>query len=499
MANVRAVQEGRDLFAHVGEGTLEEVRAGEDVLEDEHIAEDVLEDEHISDDALEEEHVGEDALEGDVFRDVPTPEFAERHRTPPAEIHETDTANLSIHDRILYYAMYVQHFGLSGEEIKRMEELMHVIYGSSPPITGGPTYDRSDVRYFQWFYQKIETSEEFHNNHLKVLLSVSIDGFVPKRISRREVWPLYLRVDNIRKSEADKYINSMLSGMFFSLVKPTDQMIEVLFSRIELEMKALQEVPIMINVDGNVWTLEISLHRGIADIGAQKTLFGVPRWNSHYGCSKCYIKGQHIGRHQVWIPTQEDNVSLRSPASYSADGLIGANGIPKETSVMRIITPHDFPADALHVCSGGVSKNRLRDLFNASTRFPELRINRDRIDSIKRSLKEASCHTYSNSLILSLDNLRSCKAAELDEIAFVLFPLADQGTLEINGIFTMKCHWFFDHAISKEIEMYGSAYQWSSAPFESHHRRLQIRLNQSTVNSSTLMVERYLFTAQGFP
>ncbi|EYB81441.1 hypothetical protein Y032_0384g412 [Ancylostoma ceylanicum] len=477
MANLRAIQEGEDI--------LEEVRVGEDVLE--------------------EGHVDEDAREGDVFRDVPTPGFAEQHQTPSSETHESDIANLSIHDRILYYAMYAQHFGLSGEEIKRMEELMHVIYGSPPPITGVPAHDRSDVRYFQGFSQNIETSEEFQSNHLKILLSLSIDGFVPKRISRREIWPLYLRVDNIRKSETDKYVNSMLSGMLFSLVKPTDQMMEVLFSRIESEMKALQELPIMINVDGDVWTLQISLHKGIADMGAQKTLFGVPRWNSLYGCSKCYMRGQHVGHHQVWVPTEEDNISLRSPDSFLADGQIGANGIP--------------------------------NLFEASTRFPELRINRDSIEGIKRSLKEASCHTYSNRLILSLEDLRNCKASELDEIAFVLFPLVAAGQLvespvaavSLLGywlclriisltssltttsveeaqnlakltkelwrslapqIFTMKCHWFFDHAMSEEIQFCGSAYQWSSAPFESHHRRLQIRLNQSTVNSSTLIVER---------
>ncbi|EYB81442.1 hypothetical protein Y032_0384g412 [Ancylostoma ceylanicum] len=304
MANLRAIQEGEDI--------LEEVRVGEDVLE--------------------EGHVDEDAREGDVFRDVPTPGFAEQHQTPSSETHESDIANLSIHDRILYYAMYAQHFGLSGEEIKRMEELMHVIYGSPPPITGVPAHDRSDVRYFQGFSQNIETSEEFQSNHLKILLSLSIDGFVPKRISRREIWPLYLRVDNIRKSETDKYVNSMLSGMLFSLVKPTDQMMEVLFSRIESEMKALQELPIMINVDGDVWTLQISLHKGIADMGAQKTLFGVPRWNSLYGCSKCYMRGQHVGHHQVWVPTEEDNISLRSPDSFLADGQIGANGIPSTFS-----------------------------------------------------------------------------------------------------------------------------------------------------------------------
>ncbi|RCN47006.1 hypothetical protein ANCCAN_06937 [Ancylostoma caninum] len=42
---------------------------------------------------------------------------------------------MSIYERTLYYGMYVQHFGLSLEEIKRMEDLMGVLYGTPPPIT----------------------------------------------------------------------------------------------------------------------------------------------------------------------------------------------------------------------------------------------------------------------------------------------------------------------------------------------------------------------------
>ncbi|RCN35571.1 hypothetical protein ANCCAN_18564 [Ancylostoma caninum] len=57
-------------------------------------------------------------------------------------------------------------------------------------------------------------------------------------------------------------------------------------------------------------------------------------------------------------------------------------------------------------------------------------------------------------------------------------------------------------------------YQWSSSPFESLHRRLQIKLDQSTTNSAAAMIERYLLnkkvrlclmrhvrngTLQGFP
>ncbi|RCN37521.1 hypothetical protein ANCCAN_16577 [Ancylostoma caninum] len=58
--------------------------------------------------------------------------------------------------------------------------------------------------------------------------------------------------------------------------------------------------------------------------------------------------------------------------------------------------------------------------------------------------------------------------------------------------FTMKCHWFFEHGMREEMLDHGTMYQWSSSPFESLHRRLQIKLHQSTTNSAAAMIERYL-------
>ncbi|KAL6723321.1 hypothetical protein Aduo_018339 [Ancylostoma duodenale] len=40
-------------------------------------------------------------------------------------------------DRILFYSMYVNRFGLSDEEVKRMEQLMELLYGF-PPRTWEP-------------------------------------------------------------------------------------------------------------------------------------------------------------------------------------------------------------------------------------------------------------------------------------------------------------------------------------------------------------------------
>ncbi|EYC41538.1 hypothetical protein Y032_0565g13 [Ancylostoma ceylanicum] len=54
--------------------------------------------------------------------------------------------------------------------------------------------------------------------------------------------------------------------------------------------------------------------------------------------------------------------------------------------------------------------------------------------------------------------------------------------------------WFFDHAMEEEITSFGSLYQWSSAPFESHHRRLQMKVDQSSTNRANLVLQKYLLS-----
>ncbi|CAJ0606480.1 unnamed protein product [Cylicocyclus nassatus] len=414
----------------------------------------------------------------------------QEERGDQQQVEEIEEEGDTLSDRTLYYSMYVQHFGISLVQVKRMEALMVVIYGSAPPIT----YEQN-------------------------VASFNSDALTEYNIKRT-------------------YYCSSCEGLLSQWRDVCDNE-GCELHRLEAELSALRSEPIEIDVDGYGWTIDVTLNKGVADLAAQQGLFGVPRWSSEQGCSKCYITGQRIEGQRVWISGDNENTDLRPPESYVVDGHRGANGIPKATPLMRIIEPCRFPGDALHVCSEGITKNRLRDLFSRQSRFRDLLVNRQGTESIKKCLKEMSCYTYASSLILSLDDLRTCKAAELDEIAFIAFPLSSAAglipsplaavsllgywlclriiadsrnltTVSIEKaqklasltqqiwtsmapeIFTMKCHWFFDHGMKEEITSYGSAYQWSSAPFESHHRRLQIKVDQSTTNSSATIIEKYL-------
>ncbi|WKY06121.1 hypothetical protein Q1695_006377 [Nippostrongylus brasiliensis] len=151
------------------------------------------------------------------------------------------------------------------------------------------------------------------------MLTLSTDGFKPKRIARREIRPLYLRVDDLETRQANNFMNTVLSGTIYSSRRPAENLFSALFSRLQIELHSLEENPIAIEYEGEVWRVSVTLFRGVADMA-----------------------------------------------------------------------------------------------------------------------------------------------------------------------------WFFDHAMQEELEQYGSTYQWSSAPFESHHRRLQIKVNQSTTASSSVVIHKFL-------
>ncbi|RCN45059.1 hypothetical protein ANCCAN_08924 [Ancylostoma caninum] len=59
---------------------------------------------------------------------------------------------------------------------------------------------------------------------------------------------------------------------------------------------------------------------------------------------------------------QSDPV-LRDYSSYIEDGRLGRLSIPKETAIMRLISPRAFPGDALHICSEGLTQDLRCNFF----------------------------------------------------------------------------------------------------------------------------------------
>ncbi|CAJ0593813.1 unnamed protein product [Cylicocyclus nassatus] len=103
-----------------------------------------------------------------------------------------------------------------------------------------------------------------------------------------------------------------------------------------------------------------------------------------YGCSECGLKGLVQGRQRIWLPYPDEITSLRSPESFAQDAQnYGQIGILQMTPVMRVMLRCAFSSNSLHICPKGVTRDRLRDMFNAASRFPDLRLNDHNTELLK--------------------------------------------------------------------------------------------------------------------
>ncbi|CAJ0590959.1 unnamed protein product [Cylicocyclus nassatus] len=176
--------------------------------------------------------------------------------------------NMTMYQRTIVYAIILQRFGFSNEEIATIEDMMAIVFGAHPPIS--ELKDRSDIGSFPGYRKAIERIDEFRKGHIKLLLSVSLDGFRPRRISKREIWPLYLRVEGLPQSEANKYHNFLLAEAIYSRIKPADKMMEILFTRFESELASLRDAPLEVQLNRNTWNVEVRLYKGVADMAVPK-------------------------------------------------------------------------------------------------------------------------------------------------------------------------------------------------------------------------------------
>ncbi|WKY05868.1 hypothetical protein Q1695_006239 [Nippostrongylus brasiliensis] len=475
----------------------------------------------VAEDEIEHQEAGENVEQFAVAE--PPPEEEEFVEDDPAVDEE-----MAFHERVVYYASSLEHFSFSDQEIECMERMMSVVYGMAPPIRY-----RSHVR------PMIQDVLREYDHRIHYFCN-SCSGLLDGRfgLCTNINCPLF-RVDVNRAKHSQRAEVHLVN-----IVPQLENVISAHFGEpvhvhARIHDEESQEHPVAILFEGKTWSVSVSLYLGVADMAAQNALFGTHRWTSDFGCSKCLLQGTWHENQRLWIAEQRADLVLRTPEFYLNDGRLQANGVPAVTTAMNVLPPSAFSSDALHVCSEGLTRERLRDLFTRDSKFNELRINNNNtIGLMKQSLQRTKSHTYSNAIILSLDDLPMCKASELDEIAFVVFPLVaaiealpDQiATASLIGywlclrmmastwelsvdrigvarvasltkelwmalapkIFTMKCHWFFDHAMQEELEQYGSTYQWSSAPFESHHRRLQIKINQTTTASSSVIIDKFL-------
>ncbi|CAJ0600347.1 unnamed protein product [Cylicocyclus nassatus] len=403
---------------------------------------------------------------------------------------------------------------------------------------------RSQPADYPEFKRNCESSSDFHMHKITVQLTLATDGFTPSRLNKQELWPLYIRVDDFPQKIGNNYSNIVLAGILRTTKTPTEILWEGLWNHLVAELSILNanEFLRVRDRNGDMWTVSLRLVHGVVDYQGLKDIFGIPCWNSYYGCHKCLYRGNRQAgtRALNWYCANPQDCLKRTSENILRDAERRANGLNRgRTSAMTLFTPAMCCADALHVISEGVTQDRLRDLLSRSSKLDGMRLARETIAELRGVLAGVRNYTYSPKFILGFEDLPSMTGAEVEMLANIIFPLVgaaalcpsplctaslvgywycikelqaveDLTTVNIefvqtamclvkqlwhemsDSMFTLKAHNLFDHCVLEEVELYGSPYVWSAAPFESIHRILQVPHNQYVSNSNDRILNRFV-------
>lgn len=214
---------------------------------------------------------------------------------------------------------------------------------------------------FAAYEEDIETLEEFVGFEMKVVLTMNFDGVRLKKISRSEMWPVYMRLEGLPFKEKNKYENNILVALLISRKPPSQHLLRELFYRMKTELRDLAEHPVPVDdKNGQEWKLRPVLSNAVMDFAALRTLFGCPKWSSKHGCHLCTMKGEIRGRRMIWFSRFPDTTERRTRESILVDSSANRNGLAGPTQMMELLTMDRCRPDSLHVLDEGITCDLFR-------------------------------------------------------------------------------------------------------------------------------------------
>ncbi|VDP08741.1 unnamed protein product [Heligmosomoides polygyrus] len=249
--------------------------------------------------AQDDDHPGYDGADEIEFRG-----FDDGNRAVNAGNGRCQREILDYRQKLLYYANFKLHFGISDEMCRFVEDFCDVMTSSAGAVDPDQSDDNpalSETSSFPKYDRDIESVLDFRDRKITIVLTLNVDGVRFKKLSRSESWPVYIRLEGLPFKEKNKYENIILAGIMFTRKPPTETLLTELFSRLKHELEVLQREGIPIRTASDTWICTPKLVNGIIDFAALQTLYGLPRWQSLQGCHLCTFPGERSGRRVIWF------------------------------------------------------------------------------------------------------------------------------------------------------------------------------------------------------
>ncbi|XP_049293236.1 uncharacterized protein LOC125768935 [Anopheles funestus] len=150
---------------------------------------------------------------------------------------------------------------------------------------------------FAFYYRNVIPEEDLFT------VQVSIDGLPLFRSSKRQLWPILIRVEELREAPV------MLVGYYSGLEKP--ELVEEYFRPLVLEINDLQQRGLQF---GNK-VVRFALSIFVADSPARAFAKATANFNAKHGCLQCSIVGEYIKPERNVI-FDSVNAELRTDAGF---------------------------------------------------------------------------------------------------------------------------------------------------------------------------------------
>ncbi|VDP13536.1 unnamed protein product [Heligmosomoides polygyrus] len=255
--------------------------------------------------------------------------------------------------------------------------------------------------------------------------------------------------------EKNKYENIILAGIMFTRKPPTETLLVELFSDLKHELEVLQREGIPIHTASDTWICTPKLVNGIIDFAALQTLYGLPRWQSLQGCHLCMFPGERVGRRVLWFNRFPDPNDRRTDESLILDAEARQNGLRGWTQMMDFFTVNQCMPDALHLLSEGITSNVFRAMFGPRKGTAVLAIRRDCFNALLVALQRTRNYTYSSKFILGVEDLSRRTRSEKEALSFAVFPLAAALNMfsESVGAVAVLAYWMLVRVLENTREL----------------------------------------------
>ena len=154
------------------------------------------------------------------------------------------------------------------------------------------------------------------NSDLVISFNLNTDGAPMTSSKNFSIWPLFGTIVELNQSSRESFENSVLFGMFLSVIKPKFSVFlkKSLENYLKLSEKSFEIEDLSTNLRCQML---------LVDLPAKAACLNHKQFNGYYGCTHCFIRGVRVAN--IKFPPHQDSVNFNSFYNYVYKNFLNLN------------------------------------------------------------------------------------------------------------------------------------------------------------------------------